>query len=205
MSYSGFRNADLIIWARYIHAHVLIGNTSNTQQHLLPPPELWFLTTKWQIWHISVPNLTSLLPCICKRQRQVRRALEKIRSPSPTAHASVNQGRWKKACEPREKQERRREKKEKEAAGAVLTAGATGSRLHQYPAAKKNQKIRDGVRRGEARQRNIQRKGFLFSLFIMRNNLSFYVFLFYVCIRASHVASVARKRLFFTETTKRKG
>lgn len=137
MSYSGFRNADLIIWARYIHAHVLIGNTSNTQQHLLPPPELWFLTTKWQIWHISVPNLTSLLPCICKRQRQVRRALEKIRSPSPTAHAAVNQGRWKKACEPREKQERRREKKEKEAAGAVLTAGATGSRLHQYPAAKK--------------------------------------------------------------------
>jgi hypothetical protein len=69
----------------------------------------------------------------------------------------------------------------------------------------KNQKIRDGVRRGEARQRNIQRKGFLFSLFIMRNNLSFYVFLFYVCIRASPVASVARKRLFFTETTKRKG
>lgn len=113
MSYSGFRNADLIIWARYIHAHVLIGNTSNTQQHLLPPPELWFLTTKWQIWHISVPNLTSLLPCICKRQRQVRRALEKIRSPSPTAHASVNQGRWKKACEPREKQERRRKKKER--------------------------------------------------------------------------------------------
>jgi hypothetical protein len=113
MSYSGFRNADLIIWARYIHAHVLIGNTSNTQQHLLPPPELWFLTTKWQIWHISVPNLTSLLPCICKRQRQVRRALEKIRSPSPTAHAAVNQGRWKKACEPREKQERRRKKKER--------------------------------------------------------------------------------------------